>query len=226
MLAALTQSVGHRGLCGLRHPGFIPLPTVAPTITTTVPIRSAVLSMQFGAAAEAILAQAGALCSGRKRQRVTPARARGRYLASVAVPFSISRMMALSRSTGSPHIGSLASRSASCLPFSINARWRAFRTGGCYVAANAPDASKALYGRHNKKRDADMHGLDVDNQVLALRGLAKVPLAEMNEAMVHRALLMAADMIEMLGAEAAAAAWKEEQERRRASLLMSDEHPK
>jgi hypothetical protein len=30
---------------------------------------------------------------------------------------------------------------------------------------------------------------------------------------------MAAEMIEKLGAEAAAAAWKEEQERRRASLL-------
>jgi hypothetical protein len=63
------------------------------------------------------------------------------------------------------------------------------------------------------------HGIDIDNQVLALRGLAKVPLAEVSEAMVHRALLMAADMIEKLGAEAAAAAWKEEQERRRASLL-------
>jgi hypothetical protein len=63
------------------------------------------------------------------------------------------------------------------------------------------------------------HGIDVDNQVLALRRLAKVPLAELSEAMVHRALLIAADMIEKLGAEAAAAAWKEEQERRRASLL-------
>jgi hypothetical protein len=62
------------------------------------------------------------------------------------------------------------------------------------------------------------HGLDVDHHVLALRRLAKVPLAELSEAMVHRALLMAADMIEMLGAEAAAAAWKEEQERRRGSL--------
>jgi hypothetical protein len=66
------------------------------------------------------------------------------------------------------------------------------------------------------------HGLDVDQQVLALRRLAKVPLAELSEAMVHRALLMAADMIEMLGAEAAAAAWKEEQERRRGSLLSAD----
>jgi hypothetical protein len=60
--------------------------------------------------------------------------------------------------------------------------------------------------------------MDVDNQVLALRRLAKVPLAELSEAMVNRALLMAADKIEKLGAEAAAAAWKEEQERRRASL--------
>ena len=62
------------------------------------------------------------------------------------------------------------------------------------------------------------HGIDVDNQLLALRRLAKAPLAELSEAMVHRALLTAADMIEKLGAEAAAAAWKEEQERRRASL--------
>jgi hypothetical protein len=62
------------------------------------------------------------------------------------------------------------------------------------------------------------HGLDVDQGVLALRRLAKMPLAELSEAMVHRALLMAADMIEMLGAEAGAAAWKEEQERRRRSL--------
>jgi hypothetical protein len=45
-----------------------------------------------------------------------------------------------------------------------------------------------------------------------------VPLAELSEAMVHRALLMAADMIEKLAAEVAAAAWKEEQERRRGSL--------
>jgi hypothetical protein len=66
------------------------------------------------------------------------------------------------------------------------------------------------------------HGMDVDHQVLALRRLAKVPLAELSEATVHRALLMAADMIEMLGAEAAAAAWKEEQERRRGSLLSAD----
>ena len=66
------------------------------------------------------------------------------------------------------------------------------------------------------------HGLDVDNQVLALRRLAKVPLAELSEATVHRALLMAADMIEMLDAEAAAAAWEEEQERRRGSLLSAD----
>jgi hypothetical protein len=66
------------------------------------------------------------------------------------------------------------------------------------------------------------HGLDVDQGVLALRRLAKMPLAELSEAMVHRALLMAADMIEMLGAEAATAAWKVEQERRRGSLLSAD----
>jgi len=66
------------------------------------------------------------------------------------------------------------------------------------------------------------HGLDVDQRVLALRGLARVPLAELSEATVHRALLMAADMIEMLGAEAGAAAWKEEQKRRRGSLLSAD----
>jgi hypothetical protein len=64
--------------------------------------------------------------------------------------------------------------------------------------------------------------LDVDQRVLALRSLAKVPLTELSEAMVHRALLMAADMIEMLAAEAGAAAWKEEQERRRGSLLSAD----
>jgi hypothetical protein len=46
------------------------------------------------------------------------------------------------------------------------------------------------------------HRLDVDQRVLALRSLAKVPLTELTEAMVHRALLMAADMIEMLAAEA------------------------
>jgi acyl-CoA reductase-like NAD-dependent aldehyde dehydrogenase len=70
-----------------------------------------------------------------------------------------------------------------------------------------------------QRRVADMtHGLDVDHQVVALRRLAKVPLAELSEAMVHRALLMAADMIEKLAAEVAAAAWKEEQERRRGSL--------
>ena len=73
--------------------------------------------------------------------------------------------------------------------------------------------------RQGAKKVADMtHGLDVDRGVLALRGLARVPLAELSEAMVHRILLMAADMIEMLGAEAAAAAWKEEQERRWRSL--------
>lgn len=66
------------------------------------------------------------------------------------------------------------------------------------------------------------HGLDIDQRVLALRGLAKVPLAELSEATVHTALLMAADMIEMLAAEAAAAAWKKEQERRRGSLLSAD----
>jgi hypothetical protein len=70
-----------------------------------------------------------------------------------------------------------------------------------------------------QRRVADMtHGLDVDHQVVGLRRLAKVPLAELSEAMVHRALLMAADMIEKLAAEVAAAAWKEEQERRRGSL--------
>jgi hypothetical protein len=47
-----------------------------------------------------------------------------------------------------------------------------------------------------QRRVADMtHGLDVDHQVVALRRLAKVPLAELSEAMVQRALLMAADMI-------------------------------
>jgi hypothetical protein len=46
--------------------------------------------------------------------------------------------------------------------------------------------------------------------------------AELSEATVHTALLMAADMIEMLAAEAAAAAWKKEQERRRGSLLSAD----
>jgi hypothetical protein len=66
------------------------------------------------------------------------------------------------------------------------------------------------------------HGLDVDQQVLALRRLTKVPLAELSETTVHRALLMAAEMIEMLAAEAAAAAWKEEQERRKGSLLSAD----
>jgi hypothetical protein len=66
------------------------------------------------------------------------------------------------------------------------------------------------------------HRLDVDQRVLALRSLAKVPLTELSEATVQRALLMAADMIEMLAAEAGAAAWKEEQERRRVSLLSAD----
>ena len=73
--------------------------------------------------------------------------------------------------------------------------------------------------QREQRRVSNMtHRLDVDQRVLALRSLAKVPLAELSEAMVHRALLMAADMIEMLAAEAGAAAWKEEQERRRGSL--------
>jgi hypothetical protein len=66
------------------------------------------------------------------------------------------------------------------------------------------------------------HGLDVDQRVLALRGLVRVPLAELSEGTAHRALLMAADMIEILAAEAAAAAWKKEQERRRGPLLSAD----
>jgi hypothetical protein len=43
---ALARSWG--GLCGVGHPGFVPLPAaVAPTITVMVPVRSADLSTQF-----------------------------------------------------------------------------------------------------------------------------------------------------------------------------------
>jgi len=102
-------------------------------------------------------------------------------------------------------------------------RWRrphvCFLGRGVLNCGRHPHASAALCGAMTEGLPNMTHGIDVDNQVLALRRLAKAPLAELSETMVHRALLVAADMIETLGAEAAAAAWKEEQERRRASLL-------